>query len=110
MLLKSRLGIKYITRSSDSFSTVLPIVNVDDWGCIVRDLEIVVVLVVLTFNFIPQRSRHSLTFTRSRLRDSLTVTLTPRNDTTAIKVESSWRRQAETDHLVLQNWKKLRDV
>ena len=28
-----------ITRSSDSFSTVPPIVNVGDWGCIVRDLE-----------------------------------------------------------------------
>ena len=28
-----------ITRSSDSFSTVPPIVNEGDWGCTVRDLE-----------------------------------------------------------------------
>ena len=28
-----------ITRSSDFFSTVPPIVNAGDWGCIVRDLE-----------------------------------------------------------------------
>ena len=28
-----------ITRSSDSFTTVLPIVNMGDWGCIVHDLK-----------------------------------------------------------------------
>ena len=54
-----------ITRLSDSFSTVLPIVNWGDWGCIVRDLETIIVLVLLTFNFIPQRSHHSLTLPRS---------------------------------------------
>ena len=39
-----------ITRSSDSFSTVPPIVNRGDWGCIVRDLETIIVLVLLAFN------------------------------------------------------------
>ena len=36
-----------ITRSSDSFSTVPPIVNGGDWGCIVRDFETIIVLVLL---------------------------------------------------------------
>ena len=54
---------------------------------IVRDLETIMVLVLLALNFIPQRSHHSLTFTRSRLRDSATATLTPGDSTTAIKVE-----------------------
>ena len=39
-----------------------------------RHLETIIVLVLLSFNFIPQRSHHSLTFTRSRLPDSATVT------------------------------------
>ena len=66
-----------ITRSSDSFSTVPPIVNAGDWGCIECDLETLIVLVLLAFNFIPQWSHHSLTLTRLRLRYSATVTLTP---------------------------------
>ena len=66
-----------ITRSSDSFSTVLPIVNGGDWGCIVLNLETIIVLVLLAFNFIPQRSHHSLTLPRSRIRDSATAALTP---------------------------------
>ena len=70
-----------ITRSSDSISTVTPIVNVGDRGCIVRDLETIVVLVVLAFNFIPKRSHHSLTLPRSRIWDSATVTLTPGDGT-----------------------------
>ena len=37
-----------ISRSSDSFSTVLAIV---DWGCIVRELETIIVF--LLFSFIP---------------------------------------------------------
>ena len=78
-----------ITRSSDTYSTVPPIVNGGDWGCIVRDLETITVLVLLAFNFIPQRSHHSLTLPRSRIRDSATATLTPGVGTTAIKVESS---------------------
>ena len=57
-----------ITRSSDSFSTFPPIVNGGDWGCIVRDLETIIVLVLLAFNFIPQRSHHSLTLPRSRIK------------------------------------------
>ena len=92
MLLKSQFGIKChsnITRSSDSFSTVTPIVNAGDWGCIVRDLETIIVLVLLAFYFISQRSHHSPTFTRSRLRDSATATLWPGDGTTAIKLESS---------------------
>ena len=92
MLLESPLGSNVtpkITRSSDSFSTVPPIVNEGYWGCIVRDLETIIVLVLLAFNFILQRSHHSLTFTRSRLRDSATATLSPGEGTTAIRVESS---------------------
>ena len=77
-----------ITRSSDSFSTVQPIVIRGDWLCIVRDLETIIVLVLVAFKFITQRSHHSLTFTRSRHSDSAVVTLTPGDVTTAIKVES----------------------
>ena len=61
----------------DSFSTVPPIVNAGDWGCILRDLETIIVLVLLSFNFIPQRSHQSQTLMMSRLRDSATATLTP---------------------------------
>ena len=56
---------------------------------IVRDLKTIIVFVVLALNFIPQRSHRSLTLPRSRIRDSATVTLTPGDDTTAIKVETS---------------------
>ena len=66
-----------ISKSSDSFSTVPLIINGGDWRCIVRDLE--TVLVLLEFNFIPQRSYHQLTKPKSRIRDSETVTLTPGN-------------------------------
>ena len=64
-----------ITKSSDSFCTVPPIVNGGDWECIVRDLETIIVLVLLALNFIPQRSHHSLTLPRSRIRDSANATL-----------------------------------
>ena len=57
-----------ISRSSDSFSTVLPIVNGGDWECIVRDLAFMN-CALLPFNFISQRSHHSLTLPRSRFRD-----------------------------------------
>ena len=73
VIFKSNVTPK-ITRSSDSFSTVPPIVNWGDWGCIVRDLKTIVVLVLLAFNFIPQRSRHSLALPRSRIRDFATAT------------------------------------
>ena len=74
-----------ITRSSDTFSTVNPIVNGGDWECIVHNLETIIVLVLLAFKFHSKRSHHSLI----RIRDSATVTLKPGNDTTAIKVKSS---------------------
>ena len=73
----------------DSFSTVPSMVNGGDWGYIVRDLETVIVLVLPAFNFIPQRSHHAFTLTRSWFRDSATVTWVPGDGTTAIKVESS---------------------
>ena len=44
-----------ITRSADSFSTVPSIVNGVDCELIVHDLETIIVLVLLAFNFIPQR-------------------------------------------------------
>ena len=44
-------------------------------ACIVHDLDTIIVLVLLSFNFIPQRLHHSLTVTRSLIRDSATVTL-----------------------------------
>ena len=69
MLLKGHLGIKCHSQ------TVQPIVNGGDCGCIVRDLETIIVLVLLAFNFIPQRSHHSLTLPRLRIRDSATATL-----------------------------------
>ena len=49
MILESNVT-PHITRSSDSFSTVQPIVNAGDLGmhC---DLETIIVLVFLTFNF-----------------------------------------------------------
>ena len=78
-----------IARSSDPFSTVPPIVNVGDCGCILRDLETIIVLVLLALNFIPKRSQHSLPLSRSRFGDSATVTLTPGDGATDNKVESS---------------------
>ena len=81
----------YISRSPDSFSTVPPIVNVGDWGCIVRCLETIVNLVLNEFNFIPKRLHHSPTLKRSRFTDSATVTLTPDPACVALynKVQSS---------------------
>ena len=40
-----------ITRSSNPFSTLPPIVNAGYWGNIVPDLETIIVLVLLAFNF-----------------------------------------------------------
>ena len=74
---------------SDSFSTVTSMVDGDDWGCIVRDLETIIVLVLLAFNFIPQLLHHAFTLTRSRFRDSAILSRAPGDGTTAIKVESS---------------------
>ena len=58
----------------------------DGWGCIVRDLETIIVLVLLAFNFIPQRSHYAFTLTRSRFRDSATVTRTPGDGTTKVYI------------------------
>ena len=92
MVLKSHLGIKchsqYI-KVNYSFSTDPPIVNEGDWECILRDLETIVVLVLLAFNLISQRLHHSLTLLRSRFNDSATATLPSGDSTTATKVESS---------------------
>ena len=44
------------------------------------------IIVLLTFNIIPQRSHHSLSLPRSWYRYSATATLTPGDGTTAIKV------------------------
>ena len=73
MLLKSYLGIKCHSqyfKVNRAFSTVPPIVNKSNWGCNVHDLGTIIVLVVLTFKFIPQRSHHPLTLLRSHIRDS----------------------------------------
>ena len=78
-----------ISRSTDSFSTVASMVNGDGWGCIVHDLETIIVLIFLAFNFIPQRSHYTFTLARARFRDCATVTGTPLDVTTAIKVGSS---------------------
>ena len=57
MLLNGHLGIKchsQYNKVTDSFSTIPPIVTGGDWGCIVQDLETIIVLVLLSFNFIPK--------------------------------------------------------
>ena len=78
-----------ITRSSDSFSTVPPIVYEGDLGCIVRELETIKVFLLLGFKFTQKRLQNSLTFTRLRLTDSYCNSITPRDCTTAIKVDLS---------------------
>ena len=55
------------SKSSGSFSTVRPIVNGCNWRCTVRDLEHIIVLVFLAFNFILQRhTMHWLTLPMSK--------------------------------------------
>ena len=75
-ILESNVTIK-ISSSSDSINTVPSKINGSGWGCIVRNLETIIVLVLLAFNFIPQRWHHSLTLPRWRIRDFATLTLTP---------------------------------
>ena len=60
-----------------------------DWRCIGHDLDTIIVLVMLAFSFIPQRSHHSFTRLKSRFRDPATATLSSGDDTTTSKVESS---------------------
>ena len=57
------------------FCRNISIVNEGDCWCFVHDLETIIVLVLLAFNVIPQRSHHSLTFPRSRFKDSGTANL-----------------------------------
>ena len=54
MLLNGHLGIKCHSNIIDKFSTAPQIFNGGDWGCIVLDLETIIVLVLLTFNIIPK--------------------------------------------------------
>ena len=77
MLLKGHLGI----RCHSQYNKVIRLlqyssanINLGDWGCILLDLETIIVLVLLAFNFTPQWSHHSLTLPRSRIRDTATVT------------------------------------
>ena len=58
-----------MTGWADSFGTVPSRVNVVNWGWTVRDLEIIIVFVLLAFSFIPYRSHHTLTLFRSRFID-----------------------------------------
>ena len=76
-----------ISRSSDFFSTVPPIINGGNWWCIGHHLDSIIVVILLAFSFISQRSLNSLTLLRSWFKDSATVTLAPGDGTTAIKVE-----------------------
>ena len=62
--------------------------NVGDWGCIVLNLEAIVDLVLLAFNFTPRRSHHSQTLLRSQLWDC-NCNSKSWDCTKAIKVESS---------------------
>ena len=84
-----------------SFRTVPPIVNRGDWGFIVSDLETIIVL--LAFNFIPQKSHHLLTMPRSQIRHSATLTLV-----------CGWHNSHQSgvtgiiDKIIFQNGKKLR--
>ena len=91
MLLKGQLRIKCHSQYIQIIRLLQhrSIVNGCDWGFSVHDLETIIVLVLLAFNFIPQRSHHAFTLTRSRFGDSATVTRAPGDGTTAIKVELS---------------------
>ena len=62
--------------------------NGGDFGCTVLDQETIIVLVLHTFNFIPQRSHHSQPC-QGHGSGTAIATLTPGDGTTAIKVESS---------------------
>ena len=86
VILKSNVDPN-ISRSSDSFSTVLAIINWGVWGYIVCYLWTTIVF--HAFYFISQRLHHSLTLPRSQFRYCATVTLTSGNRTTNNKVESS---------------------
>ena len=73
---------------------------------IVRDLETIIVLVLLAFNFIPQRSHHLLTFTRSRLQILYYC------NSNAWGWHNSYQSEVIgiTNQLILQNGKRLQGV
>ena len=48
-----------ISRSTESFRTVALRTNVGEWGYIERDLETIIVIVLLIFNLISKRSHQS---------------------------------------------------
>ena len=88
-----------MAKSSDSFSTVQPIVNAGDRGCIVLDLETIIIEVLLTLNFIPNLDEvraQGLSYCNSNA--------------------GGWYNSYQsgvigiTDQLILQNGKKLRGV
>ena len=94
-----------LSRSWDCFTIATPIVS---WGacreCIVRDLENIIVLVLLAFNFITKRSHHSLILQKSRFTDSATIPLTHEEGT--INIHESGV-SVITYHLILQNCKNI---
>ena len=112
VLLKGHFGNKCHSRYNEVIKLLqysLPIVNGCNWGCIPRDLETIIVLVLPVFNFIPQRSHHSLTLPWSQIRDSATVTLKSN--------AWGWHNNSHqsgvisiTDQLIFQNLKQLRSV
>ena len=75
-----------------------------DWECIVCDLETIKDLVLLVCHFNPQRSHHSLTLQRSRLRESATATLTHPRMAQQLSEWSHWHE------LIHQYGKKLRGL
>ena len=89
-----------ITRSSDCFRTVPPIVAevTGDALCMTWRLSS---LGLTRFQY--HSPKITLTLPRSRISDSATVTLTPGDGTTHVKVESSI---SITDQLIFQNKRK----
>ena len=80
---------------------------------IVSDLETIIVLVLLEFNFIYLRSHHILTLLRSRFRDSVKTTLAPEDDNGYCgNMTSQYQRGVVviTVKLVLHYGEKLRCV
>ena len=85
MLLKisswNQMSLHNISRSSDFFSTVLPIFNGGNMGCIVHDLETIIVLVLHSISSHKGHTSHYPCY-------SATVTILPGDDTAAIKAWS----------------------
>ena len=102
MLLKSHLGIICHSQYIKIIRLLRhSIVNAGDYGCIVPDMGTIIVLVLPAFNFIPQRSHHSLSMTRALLKDYATVTLTPGN----AKQPSKWSHR-HNPSAYSSEWKK----